>query len=111
MDDWQLVSKYRSLPSPSGPPTLPPTPRVPKKKKTAHWSRFAKSVGDDFPVLHAKKPNMLRVASTGYRWALFNSSEICFFSSRTSVSARSRALCSEWWRFPSFATSTTIAES
>jgi hypothetical protein len=35
MNDWQLVSKYRILPSSSGPPTLPPTPRVPKKKKNS----------------------------------------------------------------------------
>ncbi len=33
MDDWQLVSEYRSLPSRSGPPTLPPVPRVPEKKR------------------------------------------------------------------------------
>jgi DNA-directed RNA polymerase subunit M/transcription elongation factor TFIIS len=33
MDDWQSVSEYRSLPSPSGPPTLPPLRRTPEKKK------------------------------------------------------------------------------
>ena len=33
MDDWQLVSEYRGLQSPSGPPTLPPLPRMPEKKK------------------------------------------------------------------------------
>ncbi len=33
MDDWQLVSEYRSSPSLPGPPTLPPLPRVAEKKK------------------------------------------------------------------------------
>jgi hypothetical protein len=33
MEDWHLVSDYRGLPSPSGPPTLPPLPRMPEKKK------------------------------------------------------------------------------
>jgi hypothetical protein len=32
MDDWRLVSEYRSLPSPSGPPPLPPLAQAPKKK-------------------------------------------------------------------------------
>jgi hypothetical protein len=33
MDDWQLVSEYRGLPSPSSPPSLPPLPPMPEKKK------------------------------------------------------------------------------
>jgi hypothetical protein len=33
MADWQLVSEFRGLPSPSAAPPLPPVPRLPKKKK------------------------------------------------------------------------------
>jgi len=33
MDDWQLVSEYRGLPSPTTPPTLPPLTRMPETKK------------------------------------------------------------------------------
>jgi DNA-directed RNA polymerase subunit RPC12/RpoP len=32
-DDWQLVSEYRGLSSPTTPPTLPPVPRMPGDEK------------------------------------------------------------------------------
>ncbi|PYK39736.1 MAG: hypothetical protein DME49_03085 [Verrucomicrobia bacterium] len=54
MDDWQLVSEYRRLPSRAGPPTLPPLPRVPEKRKARTESPA--SIGGACALLAAFAP-------------------------------------------------------
>jgi hypothetical protein len=54
MDDWQLVSEYRSSPSLPGPPTLPPLPQMPEKKKARTESPA--SIGGACALLAAFAP-------------------------------------------------------
>ena len=54
MDDWQLVSEYRRLPSSPGPPTLPPLRRMPEKKKG--WAETPASIGGACALVAAFAP-------------------------------------------------------
>jgi DNA-directed RNA polymerase subunit RPC12/RpoP len=55
MDDWQLVSEYRRLPSSPGPPTLPPLRRMPEKKKKG-WIETPASIGGACALVAAFAP-------------------------------------------------------
>jgi hypothetical protein len=56
MDDWQLVSEYRRLPSSPGPPTLPPLRRMPEKKKKKGWAETPASIGGACALVAAFAP-------------------------------------------------------
>src|SRR5437867_13433926 len=56
MDDWQLVSEYRGLPSPTTPPTLPPLPRMPETKKKKGRAETPASIGGACALVAAFAP-------------------------------------------------------
>jgi DNA-directed RNA polymerase subunit RPC12/RpoP len=56
MDDWQLVSEYRGLPSPTTPPTLPPLARMPETKKKKGRAETPASIGGACALVAAFAP-------------------------------------------------------